>query len=552
MGSKITEEIPQLNEANVPVEGQDSATFRHNAGVAWGWLRNLAISLKTFITQLNVVKAEIDTHAQNVAAHKQYVQESRGVIEGINASLPETTVNDAVDSTTSVYSSSKINELLDDKSNKTHTHTAADVGAYSKTETFSKDEINTKLGEVPKTQSNIANFVMTSGTVAINGNNIDITNGELIYPNGKDSNGFKHKRETFTGSLPLNVVANGNYYLARELNTGNIKAYEKVAIGSYEKESADDVRPILDLATGLWHMPTGGELITNGKLEHNANGWTLPSSGVSYSDGGLNTSSSNNVCIFAPQMMLEVGVRYVIDLKCTVYSGLYDIRLAKSSNLSNNTIDLLLVQNSITSDTKTEFVYDGSFDTIGIYQNIATGRIESLSVYKSEATPNTALTNPICFIDEKPYSVENETPQLRLDEFPSLPKQAMGSLVVDFLETLNNTFVLYLEDYGIERVYNAERYTIKWDNIPNFSGNYRDYEAELQLFINGIWARPNTNYSGRGSDAHSLEEGIVIQTARNSVAGASLDSAGGHNITIEPTNAPALVIVTYKGKAKRV
>lgn len=151
MSKKITEEIPQLAQENVPVEGQPSSVFRHNAGLAWAWLKDLAESLSRMISQINEVKTEIDSHAENVQTNKEYVQESRTVVEETMAKMPEGTINDTTASSTDTYSSQKINEIIKShKDNKSNPHgvTAAQVGAYSKEETLSKEEIETNISNI--------------------------------------------------------------------------------------------------------------------------------------------------------------------------------------------------------------------------------------------------------------------------------------------------------------------------------------------------------------------------------------------------------------------
>lgn len=151
MSKKITEEIPQLAQENVPVEGQPSSMFRHNAGLAWAWLKDLAESLSRMISQINEVKTEIDSHAENVQINKEYVQESRTVVEETMAMMPEGTINDTTASSTDTYSSQKITEIIKShKDNKINPHgvTAAQVGAYSKEETLSKEEIETNISNI--------------------------------------------------------------------------------------------------------------------------------------------------------------------------------------------------------------------------------------------------------------------------------------------------------------------------------------------------------------------------------------------------------------------
>ncbi|RXK03784.1 hypothetical protein CRV02_00905 [Arcobacter sp. CECT 8989] len=153
--SQINEVIPEIEENKIPIEGQPSSVFRTNAGYVWGRLRIICLSLNLFKNQINQVAEEVNTSAVQVAQNKSYVSESRTIVENTMATMPDGSINDTTKSNTTTYSSNKIDEKINSlhtehANNKTNPHnvTASQVGAYTKEETLSKDEIETKISNI--------------------------------------------------------------------------------------------------------------------------------------------------------------------------------------------------------------------------------------------------------------------------------------------------------------------------------------------------------------------------------------------------------------------
>ncbi len=196
--AQITEQIPELDEDKIPVEGQPSSIFRANAGYVWGKLREICLSLNIANSQIDTVAQQVNTNAQQVAINRTYVEESRNVIEQTMASMPDGSINDTTPSTTSVYSSSKTNELLDGKSGTGHTHTASQVGAYSTQEV---DDLITLINQAlaQKAASNHDHDLKTINNQTIKGiGNILIESGLSVDAVSLTSNGYIKFSNGFT------------------------------------------------------------------------------------------------------------------------------------------------------------------------------------------------------------------------------------------------------------------------------------------------------------------------------------------------------------------
>ncbi len=113
MATNIEEVIPEIDEDKIPIEGQQSLIFRQNAGYVWGKLREIVLSFNIFKEELNIVAGEINTSASQVANDKEYISESRTVVEQTMATMPVGTINNITSSDTSTYSSSHIDTILE-------------------------------------------------------------------------------------------------------------------------------------------------------------------------------------------------------------------------------------------------------------------------------------------------------------------------------------------------------------------------------------------------------------------------------------------------------
>ena len=98
--------------------------------------------------------------------------------------------------------------------------------------------------------------------------NLNVTAGKLPYTDGRDTTNGAYNvfTQSYTGSVDFSTCPDGIHYVALDSNNAP-KFYEKVAIGSYEKEAADDNRLVFNTDDGKWYTTTGGELVTNGTFD---------------------------------------------------------------------------------------------------------------------------------------------------------------------------------------------------------------------------------------------------------------------------------------------
>jgi len=161
---------------------------------------------------------------------------------------------------------------------------------------------------------------------------------------------------------------------------------------------------------------------------------------------------------------------------------------------------------------------------------------------------NVGLTNQVSFLDKK-VQVVSETPQTLTDS--DVPTEVVPKILeVGFIKSNENRKVI---DLGT--ISNNNRYV---EINPFGNENYMDCDVRCEIFANNRWFEPvfyNNSGAGvnYGVDAHSMEEGIVIQSANSYLWwGFSVQNGDGANgnSAVNLTSAQARAIVTYNGKAK--
>jgi hypothetical protein len=246
------------------------------------------------------------------------------------------------------------------------------------------------------------------------GTNLNVTAGKLPYTDGRDTTNGAYNvfTQSYTGSVDFSTCPDGTHYVALDSNNAP-KFYEKVAIGSYDKQAADDNRLVFNTDDGKWYTTTGGELVTNGTFDSDISGWLnpFPDRGTLSWVNGMakldNTTGTGNMFI-AQIIPMVVGDILKINITSDYTTTAPDIYLSNSD---------YTVFSKQFSGTNSEVTVDNTaydrviFNGGGVSSLVR--YIDNISVYKIASTLDTALTTPISFIDDKPYQVQSGTPVYR-------------------------------------------------------------------------------------------------------------------------------------------
>ena len=324
--------------------------------------------------------------------------------------------------------------------------------------------------------------------------NLTLVNGKLVFTDGRASNGgYNVSTQDFTGSIDFTGISDGIKYVGLD-EAGNTVAYDGVAIGLYDKESADDNRLVFDTKSGKWHTTTGGELVTNGTFDTDVSGW------YDGGDGSYTLSLVNNTMKIlrntpagvrdaSQTIVTEVGEEYVFTLYINVDNAdigrvrIDDVEIG--SITSSSVFSYKFVAQSV--NTKISFAISND---VGDYI-----LVDNISVYKKEATLDTPLTSPICFIDDKPYQITSETPMDRLEDYPSMPKNiiedtSISNLTITDGFDLGQSWVDVISERALDVTYKNET------GKPMFISIQGGSSTATQVFVDGIRVGFTSNFSG--------------------------------------------------------
>jgi len=272
-------------------------------------------------------------------------------------------------------------------------------------------------------------------------NTLDITSGVFTYTDGKASNGYNRKANTFTGSIDFTGVSDGLKWLAKDLdtNTFNFLDYKPKQIGLYDKVSADDNRYVFDVDDGKWYSTTGGELVTNGTFDTDVSGWTYATALMTWSSGVVDYSRNNAEFSDQPKQPISfiAGVTYGVSIDITTIASDGHLTIITFAN-DGTTIVNNITGVSYGSSTGTfTFTFtasaNASYLMVGIADSFtATMSFDNISVYKKQATLDTPIATPLSFLPN-PIQVTSATPQY-IDYSDELATNVMNSLSVGSLE----------------------------------------------------------------------------------------------------------------------
>lgn len=370
--------------------------------------------------------------------------------------------------------------------------------------------------------------------------NLNVTTGILPYSNGRNSNGgYNVTSKAYTGSIDFTTCPDGIHYVAMDDN--NVpKFYEKVAVGLYDKTSADDNRLVFDTDSGKWYTTTGGELVRGGTFESQAEvgEWTGRIDGTG-TLANVNNSlylSGSSVYYYAEQVVsnLEIGEEYWFEANAITGT-------AATLYMANDSVDGYAVGPFFRDSNNMmygAFIAEATTITIRLVMaEIGTAYFDNISVYKKEATLGTPLPNPVSFIDEKPYQVASGTPMARLEDYPSIPKNVMESTHIAGKLEVKDSIVF--GDKPIFKGYAGGTHI----TAPGVIFDWTVEEDTHNAYSNGLWTCPKDGwyrFNPRVWNAHNTTTTATVSSSMyvNGLEEARLYSTGTNYqkyIGIEPT-----------------
>ena len=284
---------------------------------------------------------------------------------------------------------------------------------------------------------------------------LNVTAGKLPYTDGRDATNGAYNvfTQSYTGSVDFSTCPDGIHYVALDSNN-TPKFYKEPKVG------IDGFNVWFDKDSGKWYEPYN--LVTNGDFktvsdgevgydngDGTVDGWDFYHSGSidsSIISNKLNQTTTAVGDWVGGSDMLPIstvsGQSYIasfsVDIGTASVSNGLGLRI-QGSNANPNSAYTLVYKNVTSSGTyNIAFTANSSISGLELYCWKSSAIGEYREFYNISVTPveyNTSilteLSNPVSFIDDKPYQVASGTPMDRLVDYPSIPKNVMESSYVD-------------------------------------------------------------------------------------------------------------------------
>lgn len=371
--------------------------------------------------------------------------------------------------------------------------------------------------------------------------NVQINNGIIPLAHGIDNNGAKNSIVVANETIAGVTYTEGKNYLYKTDTGYGVKAYEPRYLASeLIRRFAGEQPDYYDIAQNKWFSTDAGtELVTNGDGSTTA-GWIVGAgSAVSIQNGTLRYDRTGNTDTTIYQNIPTViGKEYYLSLffnigTATLFSVLINDVVIFSSATSGLVTYKFIAQSS---STKLSFSINNSN---GLYS-----LIDNISVFLTEIIPTTEITESRNYMNHVVHA-DADGRVLYVEE---LPKIEYKNIIVQG----ENRKVIELGT-----VYSNNRYVVE---NPFGNEKYMDCDVKLEVYVTDIgkWVEIGHSCPASGSSSEwygaksfSTSEGVVVQTAYNYIlSSSSIGIVVPYAPTVNVTNAPARVIVTYVGVAK--
>ena len=253
--------------------------------------------------------------------------------------------------------------------------------------------------------------------------NLNVTAGKLPYTDGRDTTNGAYNvfTQSYTGSVDFSTCPDGIHYVGLDSNNAP-KFYEEPKVG------IDAFNVWFDKDSGKWYEPYN--LVTNGDFDTDTSGWASDNGAtlsvvlnkLRVDDNGSDGQATQNITTVN-------GVTYIVSADVKT-DGTAFARIKFGSLYHTETSSTDIVRQSLT------FTATSTITTLKLDKSSLAGQyalFDNISVTPVEYDTSilTELSNPISFIDDKPYQVASGTPMDRLVDYPSIPKNVMESSYVD-------------------------------------------------------------------------------------------------------------------------
>jgi hypothetical protein len=380
---------------------------------------------------------------------------------------------------------------------------------------------------------------LIDGTVVLNGSNQPEVTGTVIGAIGKVNGTYNNFNETLVAEAYTPPMTSDIAWIGRDgLGAFFETIYEPEREGLlYGKLNVLDNRDVYDINTNLWYSTTGSEINTNGSFDTDTDwtkgtGWTISSGEAHKADVG---SSS-----IIQDVTTVIGETYIFSYDLVAFGGV------TGSKFVLNGVNQGIFNTALSTYTY-EFKAIGTTTSIGVYTENSSASIDNAIVFNKHPTLGTPYTDGRSYIAKVLSSggVANTVTPL---SYATLHGAIVAeNITASGVVQLNNN--QYIIDFGT--VVNNNRYIMDFPILNTLS---TDWIVRAEVFANGIWSESGfaRESLARGTKGFANAEGIVVQTAFDTVVYLSAYEGGGHGRTTgsELTSALCRVIATYIGEAK--
>lgn len=274
------------------------------------------------------------------------------------------------------------------------------------------------------TQTNITGWVnQTAKTFTFTNSNSYLYYRIDVTENSGDASFLDIGELQLIEAQNIPYASNGINYVAKEYNLNSfLFSTKRPNVGHYDKESADDNRPIY--LGGKWYQPSSvGELVTNGNNPTDTTGWTTSSGDTLVVESGrFKLTCDATLANTRQALTLEIGETYVVRLAeleddyTTVYIDGTRYIDSLGVNSANRSVEFEFVATSTSQELIIQLEANGVSGNTLFFNGV--------SVFKKQSSLGTEYTNPIAWF-EYPYQVADNTPQVLRDDIESLAFSAI-------------------------------------------------------------------------------------------------------------------------------
>lgn len=264
--------------------------------------------------------------------------------------------------------------------------------------------LKTDLTETNKRLTSLVASRLLVGAIAINGANLELTDGQLIFSNGYIGNHALNTGEEFIGANAVNPTwVNGALnYVKRVKDTSWVATIDKPVFGNASTRDVAGYNPDI-YVDGKWYDSINGdEKVVNGDFTTDTTGWTAVDATLASTLDELVVTYTAATQYVYQNITTIAGKEYTVRVR-TKSTNAVDISLWAADTVFNGTIisrkDIILSTSYV--DMSITFIAQSTTTSLVLYSLLVSGTYEAddFTCFETNIEPNTAYTTPITYID---------------------------------------------------------------------------------------------------------------------------------------------------------